>query len=227
MRFRIASAQLGLAAGLFLSLAALAQPTTYVYTGTNYVAPTGTFTTAMRITGSFTTANPLPKNMAPAAIGPAGDGRAIAWSFFNGISTFTQANSSELYGNSTYFVVGTDSLGNISFYQFGLVTPLPPHIVGTTLQFFYLLDNAQIQALNNAQCAIVTGTVCTFLPFAGAGTVAENTESGAFAPNFFPPPPPLQVPTLSEWSIVVLAALLGLLGVLGSGARPGGGRPKR
>ncbi|NDP43097.1 MAG: hypothetical protein GZ089_10355 [Aromatoleum sp.] len=225
MTLRVVSGLIGLVVSLLLQGAALAQPTTYVYSGTNYVAPTGTFTTGMRISGSFTTANPLPANMPFTAIGPAGDGRAIAWSFSNGISTFTQANSSELYGQSSYFGVATDSLGNISTYTFGLVSPLPPHSVGTTIEFMYILANAQIQALNQAVCAGVTANLCTNLPFAGTGTVAENAESGSFRPNFQAPQVP--VPTLSEGALFVLAALLGLLGLIGVNAPLRSARPDR
>lgn len=207
------------AGSLLLQGVAVAQPTTYSYTGTNYVtvaapaSPTGTFTTAMRITGSFTTANPLPVNMPFTAIGPAGNGSAIAWSFSNGISTFTEANSAELYGESQYFQVATDSLGNISNYGIGLVSPLVPHVAGTTIQFVRILAGYQIQALNDATCAAVTASVCTNLPFAGAGTVSESAESGLFRPNFFPIVPSTPVPTLSQWSLLVLAVLLGLFGV--------------
>jgi hypothetical protein len=142
-------------------------------------------------------------------IGPAGNGSAVAWSFSNGISTFTQANSAEFYGQPQYFQVATDSAGNISNYAIGLLSPLPPHSVGTTIQFVWIQKGLAIQALNNATCVTVTGGVCTQVYFAGAGTVSEQTESGFFTPYFAS-----SIPTLSEWALLVLAALLGVIGLV-------------
>jgi hypothetical protein len=216
MRFRATSTFVSLAAGVLLQGVALAQPTTYSYTGTNYAvvaspaSPTGTFTTSMRITGSFTTANPLPPNMPTTAIGPAGNGKAIAWSFSNGISTFTQANSAELYATSDYFTVATDSLGNISNYDIGLISPLPPHTVGTTMQFVWIAKGFAIQAVNNTPCSTVAAGVCTqIFPTGAGGSVNESTESGSFGQNFSIP-----VPALSGRALLVLAALMGMFGAL-------------
>ncbi|MFO1284391.1 MAG: hypothetical protein U1F51_18375 [Burkholderiales bacterium] len=210
-----------LVAASFAALAgvAAAQPTTYSYSGTPYVAPTGTFTTSMRITGSFTTANPLPKNMPPTAIGPAGNGAAIAWSFSNGIDTFTQANSSEIYGMNSDFFVGTDNRGNVNYYNIGLVKPLPPHAVNDLVDFFWISKGNAIQALDQASCAMVTANLCTFIPFSGAGTVTENVESGAFAATFVE-----SVPVDSRWALGALAALFAFAGARFVRARPGTGR---
>jgi hypothetical protein len=219
MKTRESARLLVIASLAALAGAASAQPTTYSYSGTTYVAPTGTFTTAMRITGSFTTANPLPKNLSPTAIGPAGNGAAIAWSFTNGVDTFTQANSSEIYGMNSDFVVGTDSRGNVNYYSIGLVKPLPPHAVNDLVDFFWISKGNAIQALDQASCAIVTANLCTFIPFSGAGTVAENVESGAFAATFVE-----SVPVDSRWALGVLAALLALVGSRFVRARPATGR---
>ena len=183
-----------------------AQQTTYTYVGTHYLNPTGVFTTSMSINGSFTTANPLPPNIS-ADIGPLGDGRAIAWSFNNGISTFTQANSAELYGSAGYFYIATDANGNVSNYQIGLVSPQPPHSVGTVMNFFFISHGSQVQALYQATCAIASANVCTFLPFAGTGTVSDDTETGAFLPTNN------GIPTASWAALGLLAALLAAFGV--------------
>lgn len=206
-------------ASLLVAGAALAQPTTYQYVGTNYVSPTGTFTTSMRITGSFTTANPLPANLSPVAIGPQGDGRAIAWSFTNGIDTFTQANSSEIYGISGDFVVGTDGAGNVNYYNIGLVKPLPPHAVNDLVDFFWISKGSAIQALDQATCAIVTSNLCTFIPFAGAGTVAESVESGAFLRTSY-----ASVPVDSPTALAATAALLAIAALIALAGRASGGR---
>jgi hypothetical protein len=224
MILRAAFRVVGLAAGLLLLGMTASQATTYVYTSPFYVAPTGTFTTAMRITGSFTTASPLPANMPFTAIGPAGNGLATSWSFSNGITTFTQANSAELYGDPNDFSVGTDSLGNISAFNIGLVSPGPPHIVGTVLDFMFISHNFEIQALNQASCAIVTGNVCTFLPFSGAGTISQP-GGGSFAPNTpVPPAPVVAVPTLNYGGLAGLMALLAALALV---SRRVGGRSRR
>jgi hypothetical protein len=203
-----------LGAGIALAMgwcgASVAQPTTYQYVGTYYASPSGTFTTSMRITGSFTTANPLPPNMAMSQIGPAGDGRAVAWTFGDGVSTFTEATSAELYGNAGYFSVATDALGNVSNYSIGLVSPPPPHSVGTTMQFVWIDAADMIQALNNATCAGINGNVCNNLPFIGDGAVSENSESGRFLPNFASGQVAAKpVPVDPLWSLALLAMLVG------------------
>jgi hypothetical protein len=192
---------------LLFAFALPAAATTYQYTGPFYVAPVGSFTTSMRITGSFTTASPLPANMPSTAIGPAGDGRAIAWSFSNGVTTFTQSNSMELYGDSTYFSVSTDSLGNIATFTIGLMAPLPPHAVATPMQFVFMLSSGSTQAANNTPCDGINGAnVCTAFSLGGDGYVADETV-GSFAPNVLPVLA-APVPVASPWTLTLLALLL-------------------
>jgi hypothetical protein len=184
-----------------------AQPTTYTYAGTPYVNASGTFTTSMRITGSFRTANPLPANMPPTAIGPAGSGAAIAWSFTNGVDTFTEANSRELYGDPTWFVVGTNQFGDVVAYAIGLIRPLPPHAVNDALDALVIASETlgnTVQAVDQGQCvAVDSGNVCINLPLAGTGVAVDNTESGAFLRNFVAP-----VPVDSTAALAMLAGLL-------------------
>jgi hypothetical protein len=202
---------------LLLCGTAAAQPVTYQYVGSHYLNPTGVFTTSMSINGSFTTANPLPPNTS-ADIGPAGDGRAIAWSFNDGVSTFTQANSAELYGNAGNFYIATDANGNVSSYNIGLASPLPPHTTSTLMNFFYLNHGNQVQALYQSQCAIVTVNLCTFLPFGGAGTVADNTEAGHFLPTNLPIPALGAAGVIALGTMIAAAALLFLRKRTGFGA---------
>ena len=77
--------------GLWLSGTAVA--TTYTFVGSTYTTAFSPYTTAMSVTGTFDTASPLPANMNNLDIGPNGSGLVTAWSFSDGVNTFTQANS--------------------------------------------------------------------------------------------------------------------------------------
>jgi hypothetical protein len=102
--------------GLWLSGTAFA--TTYTVAGSTYTKANGPYTTAMSVAGTFDTANPLPANLFAVDIGPDGSGLATAWSFFDGVNTFTQTNSAPI-GSGNFFV-STDAKGNITV--FGITT---------------------------------------------------------------------------------------------------------
>ncbi len=96
---------------------------TYVYSGPPYTSVGGIYTTSMRITGSFTTANPLAPNLSNVEIGPNGLNLVVGWSFGNGVTTFTTDNSVPGIGVIGAFVVSTDAVGNITAFLISLQNP--------------------------------------------------------------------------------------------------------
>jgi hypothetical protein len=171
---------------LALCLSAIACATTYTYTGSNYNFVSPPYTTSMSITGSITTASPLPANMPISDIGPNGTNLVTAWSFNDGINTYTKANSVPLPQGGT-FRIGTDASGNISSFYIQIEQPLPPHIVGQLLNVLDVVNIGfnQSQSITGAPCLTLTGNVCATL---GSGTsFGDSTSSGAFAPVTGPP----------------------------------------
>jgi hypothetical protein len=110
---------IGLLAGLFCASSWAA---TYLYNGNNYntIVTGTTYNTGMRITGSFSTANPLPANMPITDISPSGSNLVLSWNFNDGFNNFTPANSYIPPGN---FVVVTGPGGNITSYAITFFSP--------------------------------------------------------------------------------------------------------
>ena len=86
--------------------------TTYMVSGATYnpASLLGVYASATAITGSSTTASPLPKNLtnAPIAGGTGGLGLVTSWSFSYGVFTYTNANSGVLREDGQSFMVSTD-----------------------------------------------------------------------------------------------------------------------
>jgi hypothetical protein len=140
----------------------------------------------MSVTGSFDTASPLPANMPATDIGPNGSNLVTAWSFNDGINTFTNANSVVLPQLGT-FQIGTDSSGNITSFFIELEQPLPPHTVGQLLSTLDVVNIGfnQSQGTVGSSCLTLSGSVCaTLAPATGFG---DSTSSGSFAPVIAPP----------------------------------------
>src|SRR5579862_4612328 len=102
--------------GMVLLVAAgLHASTIYIYTGTNYSPTCGRgcsiypFTTSMSVTGSFTTAAPLARNLNHQLFTP------VAFSFSDGLDTLNNLNDP----NPTFFV-STDGSGSISGWAIDL-----------------------------------------------------------------------------------------------------------
>lgn len=188
--------------------------TTYTFTGPTFTTVAGTYNVTMSITGSFTTASPLPANMPFTAIGPAGSGLATSWSFNDGINTLTNLNSDEFGGFPSGFQISTDASGQISNYSIALISPLapPPHIVGDSIDLIFISSTGSYTAYDGNNCLIVNGA-----------TDHCSAVSGNFNRGNVPAAPagiwailPLAatgVPSLSSWSIALLSILLGFVGL--------------
>jgi hypothetical protein len=184
----------------------LAWAATYLYTGPLYTSTGGIYNTSMRITGQFTTAAPLAPNLPSLTeIGPLGLNLVTSWSFTDGVTTFTNANSIPYYnaGNGD-FRIATDAGGNITTFWVGLQKPLPPNVAGTTLMDAFNIRSspALYSATHQSLCTALTSGACT--GFADPGT---NFGSAATVGSFVYLADSQPVPTLSS------AGLIAMLGV--------------
>lgn len=194
--------------------ASVATATTYQYTGPAYTTAGGVYTTSMRVTGTFTTAKPLQANMPPTAIGPGGSDLVTAWSFNDGVNTFTQADSMVIFGDPMSFTVGTDADGNINTAQIGFMAPRKPHVKDELMNAFAFDTGSFVQAVTRAPCGKVDGTSSTCVTISvqenyaradlagGIWTIRETAASVA------------PVPTLNSMFLAALAVGLAALSYL-------------
>ena len=205
---------------LLVATAALGA-TTYSYTGPLFTSANPPYTLSMRITGSFTTAVPLPPNMPMTAIGPSGNGLALSWSFTDGLNTFTNANSDEFgdaFGDSRRFRVATDGNGFINDWEIVLENHKSPWAVNEGgLNVLNTEKFAGLEAGTNGWTCLGISAQAHCLaslpnspPQVGSVT-ALGTWTGGSAPV-------IAVPTLTAWGIWLLAVLMAL-GVLYSTQR--------
>lgn len=207
-------------------LACLALPTlpvaatTYTLVTPNYTssylgsAPSSPYTTAMHVTGSFTTAAPLPPNMSATAIAANGSNLVTAWSFNDGVINFTNANSA-LYGNyPTSFEISTDASGQIATYSIQLVSPAPPHSMDQTVATL-VLNGSMTLTVGDAKCTLVNAdNLCNNVNQAVATQSARYNGAGTWTMAADPPAASVAaVPALGPAGLGLLAAMLGGLAV--------------
>ena len=172
---------------LFLLLASIAysaSAVTYVYTGKPFTQmTTAPYTSAMKITGSFDTAAPLPANLAWTlpGIGPTGSNLVTAWSFSDGVRTYTDQNS-----NAYFFSIGTDANGNINKFNVYLIqpraTPQAPHYTYQTLTVMAVGDTQPDSVVQDV-CGFVnptTGVCSNYSALAALALAASNGGTGSF-----------------------------------------------
>jgi hypothetical protein len=160
--------------------------TTYTVVGSTYTTVFSPYTTAMAVSGTFDTASPLPANMTNLDIGPNGSGLVTAWSFFDGVNTFTQVNSAP--GAIGSFAVGTDAKGNITSFGIDLESPPPPNAINDVMNTLDINSSGPGFTLveDAATCTALMGNQCN--SFFGSN-YAIATVSFAFTPNFTAVPP--------------------------------------
>lgn len=181
---------------MLLSNAAIAA--TYTYTGVTYTSASGLYTTDMAINGSFETASPLPADMPLTEIGPGGSNLVTSWSFNDGVTTFTEANSMPLYGDSFYFSVATNSVGEITEWTMGFMSPLGPHAVAQPMDAIFFSSHQQ--ATSAEPCSLVANDICTSIPTSGTN-YADSSTAGTWEGAIAPATP---VPSMSNYGIAVL-----------------------
>jgi hypothetical protein len=197
-------------------LAAHAGATTYTFTSANYGAfgnytspcatgPCANYTSAMDITGSFTTASPLAANLASQDI----TSQVVSYSFFDGITTYTNTSpNARIYE----FFVATGGSGQITTTAILLEiwqTGASPHAAGNRVALVVVgVGTTPPEAFNNFPCSTV-GTS----PFSGvsdaciAGTLDAATSTANASSGTWTIAAPT-VPALGKPGILFLAALL-------------------
>lgn len=212
---------------LCVATAASAQQTTYQIISANY-APGDIlgplYNPGMRIEGNFTVSVPLPANMAVTEIGPQGLNLVTAWSFSDGVNTFTEANSRSAPGIMGQFAVATNSAGELSFLGIGLSSPLPPISVNDPIDglFFDMDFSSGIRGVGRA----FSGTPCADVdPIDQRCTVMSPLADANSSAGTGPAPAPFSfsvsrqapdarsVPVLTGGATAVLAAFIALFGM--------------
>jgi hypothetical protein len=197
---------------------------TFTFTGSNYLAPAnftppcGTpscanFTTSMHVSGFFSTSNRLPQNSPGVDI----TGMLSGGSFSDGLTTYA-GNDPGL--RVFQFVVITDANSNVTDqgilierWQDGSAGP---HVAGDRFDYFVIQPGGATQALHNRQCIAVgiapsgVGDACTADLADGSDSVAASLAGPAFALA-----PGSGIPTLGEYALLLLAALMGIFGLYG------------
>lgn len=192
--------------GLMACVSNLALATTYTFTGPVYDLVGGTYTTAMSVKGSFTTASPLPPNLAGDPIGPgAGTQLVTSWSFSDGRQTFTNANSVVLDAGpggsgGQAFAVQTDETGNVVGAFIILVSPQMPVAPGEPFNLIGILGPQSIGAIAlNLDNGALENFGSAQTP--GVWTMSETVVSV-----------PVAVPAVSPAALLFLAMALAALG---------------
>ncbi len=177
--------------------------TTYSYTSGNYVEFLGApiYNSTMRITGSVTTNAPLPGSLSTANIGPTGSNLLVAWSFNDGINTYTNADSALGFGPVT---ATTDSSGNITDFQIAVFTPKVA-VIGEAMSgvSIYGLPTAY----SNVFCAVVANNACDSLNGGGDTAAIAEGSFGRFT-TLAAPTTPAPAGTPFTWISICLAIIL-------------------
>ena len=179
--------------------------TTYSYTsGGNYIEFLGApiYNSTMRITGSVTTSSPLPANLSAADIGPTGSNLLTAWSFNDGINTYTNANSALGFGPVT---ATTNASGNITDFTIAVFTPKVA-VLGqaTSGVSIYGLPTAY----SNVFCAVVVNNACNSLNGGGENAAIAEADFGQFTTVALAPPTPAPAGTPFTWICIATAIVL-------------------
>ncbi len=196
------------------SSAALAA--TYVYSGPPYTSVGGTYNTGMRISGVFTTATPIPPNLSNTEIGVGGLRLVTSWSFSDGVTTFTNGDSS-IYANDyslipsgtgADFVVSTDAAGNITAFSIGLEKPrsvgLPPIFVDA-----FRVATAPVLYRATSQSPCLSYIVIILSGCAGFNDPGPNFGSAQTAGSFSTSTVQA-IPALAPGSVLLLLGLMAI-----------------
>jgi len=209
-----------LAALVMLCAAAVAhaQPTTYVATATgNYnlfidftlcvTGPCQNFNTSMGASGSFTTSAPLAANLSAANVAPL----VTAFSFSDGINTYSSADPAV---RIFFFNVSTNASGAITTTNIRIqrwLTGTSPHVPGDRHSWVLFLATGEVD--HNAQCLTVgaspAGVPDSCVLVLGADT-SRSLAFGSARAWAVAPSAVTAVPTLAEWSLVLMAVFMAI-----------------
>jgi opacity protein-like surface antigen len=191
----------GMSAAL-LTMSAAASAKVYPFQGPLYESATGSYTTAMRVSGYIETSAPLPNSSPVADI----TGQIIAYSFNDGVVTLDQ-NNSQLCS----FTLGTDSAGT-PFGGFTTINGLPGGIGSNGMDL-------SVGANPDPMSLTVTQAGTFFLPNALCTTNAYDSNNFASANAvmaYIGAVASQQLPVLTPWWLVLLGAGILAAGVVTS-----------
>ena len=140
---------------------------TYTYTGNPFTQVSGVYTTSDFLSGSFTTATPLPANLSNATISP----MITTFAFSDGVFTWSPANS---YVNTAIF--STDSSGKVTSWTLGIAGKAAPFVTCNGGCFGYLQTTNQLPVTNGIAAADSVGNF-------GQGSAGNGWPSGADDPG--------------------------------------------
>lgn len=198
-----------------------AQAETYSYTGPNFTAftnftvpcataPCANFSAGMRIQGTFTTAAPLAASLTNQNI----LALVTSFSFTDGLTTYSSADPLATLMNAA---ITTDAAGVPVSMTFIPVRwhAAAPHAVNDRVDYLFVTPAATF-AWHNARCTTLSGPT-------GCSGMTQDASSGGGAENAAVRPAPAlaaaapaavtAVPSLDDWSLLVLATMVGLAGL--------------
>jgi hypothetical protein len=176
---------------LTLLASSAAAQTAYLYSGDPFTSATGTYSVGGQVTGTFTTASPLPASLPYTGI------TVLRYSFSSGVHTFTPENS-EVCG----FVVATDGSGNITRWYISFQSTNP----GNYQHMIFSEGNAD-EGSDSATSGLRRIPPCTLLTFETAGSESPGTWVSAAALG-------RTVPALNGLSLTLLTALLAAIALV-------------
>ncbi len=206
----------------FALLGAQAQAVTYAVTSTsNYTSvtdytspcttgPCANYTTSQNISGSFDVPTALAPNLSNADI----HASVTAYSFADGINTYASTDPSV---RTSVFRVSTDGSGNITvattlFLLEKWLTGTSPHSVNDRVAIVSIGGGVSFTR-HNLYCTGV-GPSGTGMPDScyqtGQDTSTSSASGATISMAAQSTPAPVNVPTLSEWGMLILSALLAL-----------------
>lgn len=165
----------------------------YTYTGNNFTIVDSPYTTSMRLSGWIEMNSPIP----PTTPYPTELKAAItSYSFFDGVNTLTQNNSSIAGG--AYFA--TDALGNITQWEINLSSPVPAAI-STPVNMITTNSSSDVVD-TNSNCVQVNDEICDSVSQLNG---AFSYNSGTWAKQVITD---IGIPTMNEWGMIIMSLML-------------------
>lgn len=206
------------AAILFFAGWAHAQPTVHTatsagnYTGkTDYTTcatgPCQNFTLAMGVSGSFTTASPLPANLMGASI----PGLVTSFNFSDGLTTYSSADPAT---RIFLFQVTTNAAGAVTdaaIWMHRWETGVSPHAVGDRTSLMVIAGSAQVG--RNYRCLAIATSPAGAADSCDDETTDGGTSRASGARISWSSAAVASIPTLSQWGLIIMSSILGLTGL--------------
>jgi hypothetical protein len=190
---------------------------TYTFPEVTYSYRSGIYINATGVTGSFTTASPLPPFLGAASNGPApiaggtdGPGYVTSWSFSDGVFTYTNLNSALLQNAGSSFAVTTDGSGNVLSYQIALTIPSSGATIGQPAEMLNISPTEPTGGFRST-CTVVQDGSCAFFEIPDRDYASYLPPGTPGAPAFVAAAP---VPTLSEIGFILLGLLIAAIAFL-------------